>query len=202
MSLWIQEEISLYPQESSQIGHACADYSWDDRLLPPSSEKFPICTPSHWLIYSRKRKVQELHYLLSHSPNKESVVFHCKKLLLLQLSFGNHNLTYLFGALHCTPYLENPTTLLSDICSNFPFGHTKSKAWFHLTRAESQAAMMVSLPQGFDIGLFENSAILMLWLTQLAGRPIDIIPWCLKNNHSPWVFRVTHPKSYPLWSLF
>jgi hypothetical protein len=38
---------------------------------------------------------------------------------------------------------------------NFPFGHTKSEAWFHLTRAESQAAIMVSVPQGFDIGLFE-----------------------------------------------
>jgi hypothetical protein len=31
-------------------------YSWDDRLLPPSSWKFPICKTSHWLIYSRTRK--------------------------------------------------------------------------------------------------------------------------------------------------
>jgi hypothetical protein len=53
MSSWIQEEFSLFPQESSRIGHACADYSWDDRLLPPSSWKFSICTISHWLIYSR-----------------------------------------------------------------------------------------------------------------------------------------------------
>jgi hypothetical protein len=34
--------------------------------------------------------------------------------------------------------------------------------------------MMVCVPQGFDIGLCENPAMLMLWLTQLAGRPIAI----------------------------
>jgi hypothetical protein len=44
------------------------------------------------------------------------------------------------------------------------------------TRAESQAAMIVGVPQGFDIGLFENPAMLMLWLTQLVGRPIDMLP--------------------------
>jgi hypothetical protein len=82
-------------------------YSWDDRLMPPSSWKFLICTTSHWLIYSRTRKIQDLHYLLSCSPIKDLVVFHCNKLLLLQLSFGNRNLTYLFGALHCSPYLES-----------------------------------------------------------------------------------------------
>jgi hypothetical protein len=53
------------------------------------------------------------------------------------------------------------------------------------TRAESQAAMMVGVPQGFDIGLFENLAMLMLGLTSLAGRPTDILPCFLKNNHSP-----------------
>jgi hypothetical protein len=90
---------------------------------------------------------------------------------------------------------------LSDIYSNLPFGHTKSEAWFHLTKAESQAAMIVSDPQGFDIGLCENPTMLMLWLTQLAGRPIAIIPWFLKNNHSPWGFCVTYSRSYPLWSL-
>jgi hypothetical protein len=46
----------------------------------------------------KKKKVQDLHYLLSCSPNKDSVVFPCNKLLLVQLSFGNRNLTYLFGA--------------------------------------------------------------------------------------------------------
>jgi hypothetical protein len=56
MSPWIWEEFSLFPRESSWIGHACADYSWDDRLLPPFQWKVPICTPSHWLIYSRTRK--------------------------------------------------------------------------------------------------------------------------------------------------
>jgi hypothetical protein len=94
----------------------------------------------------KNEKVQELHYLLSRSPNKDSVV-HCKKLLLVQLSLGNRNLTYLFGALHCSPYLENPTTVLSNIRRNFPFGHTKSAVCFPLTRAESQAAMMVGGPQ-------------------------------------------------------
>jgi hypothetical protein len=44
---------------------------------------------------------------------------------------------------------------LFDICWNFPLGHTKSEVWLHLTRAESQAAMMVSVPQGFYIGHFE-----------------------------------------------
>jgi hypothetical protein len=44
---------------------------------------------------------------------------------------------------------------LSDIYQNYLFRHTKSKVWFHLTRAESQATMMVSVPQGFDIGLVE-----------------------------------------------
>jgi hypothetical protein len=47
---------------------------------------------------------------------------------------------------------------LSDVHWNFPFRHTESEVWFHLTRAESQATMIVSVPQGFDIGLFVNSA--------------------------------------------
>jgi hypothetical protein len=107
-----------------------------------------------WFIQERE-KFQDLHYLLSRSPNKDLVVFHCNKLLLVQLSFGNRNLTYIFGALHCSLYLENPTTLPSDIRQNYLFIHTKSAVWFHLTRAESQAAMMVGIPEGFDTGLFE-----------------------------------------------
>jgi hypothetical protein len=63
-----------------------------------------------WFIQERE-KVQDLHHLLSHSPNKDSVVFHCKKLLLLQLSFSNHNPAYLFGVLRCSQYIENLTTL-------------------------------------------------------------------------------------------
>jgi hypothetical protein len=54
---------------------------------------------THYFDYKRE-KVQELHYLLSRPPNKDSVVFHCKKLLLLQLSFANRNPAYIFGALH------------------------------------------------------------------------------------------------------
>jgi hypothetical protein len=38
----------------------------------------------------------------------------------------------------------------------------------------------------------------MLWLTQLARRPFDILPWFLKNNHSPWGFHVTYSRSYPI----
>jgi hypothetical protein len=87
---------------------------------------------------------------------------------------------------------------LPGIHQNYLFRHTKSVVWFHLTRAESQAAMMVGILQGFDIGLFENSAMLMLWLTQLAGRPIDILPWFLKNNHSPWEFLCGLFKKLPL----
>jgi hypothetical protein len=63
-----------------------------------------------WFIQERE-KVQELHYLLSCSPNKDSVVFHCNKLMLVQLSFTNRNPAYIFGALQCSHYLENPTTL-------------------------------------------------------------------------------------------
>jgi hypothetical protein len=111
MSPWIQVEFTLFPQKSLQIGHACADYSWDDWLLPPSSWKFSICTTSHWLIYSRTRKSPRPSLSSFISPNKDSVVFHCNKLLLVQLSFGKRNLTYLFGALQCSPYLENSTTL-------------------------------------------------------------------------------------------
>jgi hypothetical protein len=61
---------------------------------------------TNWFI-QKWEKIQELHYLLSCSPIKDSVVFHRNKLLLVQLSFGNRNLTYLFGAWHCSPYLEN-----------------------------------------------------------------------------------------------
>jgi hypothetical protein len=166
------------------------------------NEKVPPCILSHWLIHSTKRRTSRtsLSYLIF--LIKDSVVFHCNKLQLVQLSFGNRSLTYLFGTLHCSPYLENPTTLISDIYANYLFGHTESVVWFHLTRAKSQAEMMVCVPQGFDIGLCENPAMLMLWLTQLAGRPIAIIPWCLKNNHSPWGFCVAYSRSCPLWSLF
>jgi hypothetical protein len=49
------------------------------------------------LFIREREKVQDLHYLLSRSSIKDSVLSHCKKLLVLQLSFGNHNLTYVFG---------------------------------------------------------------------------------------------------------
>jgi hypothetical protein len=61
---------------------------------------------------------------------------------------GNHNLTYLFGALHCSPYLENLAMLSRWHPLKLFIWNTKSKVWFHLTRAESQAAMMVGVPQG------------------------------------------------------
>jgi hypothetical protein len=75
--------IFLVSSESSRIGHACADYSWDVRLLPPSSWKFLICTTSHWLIYSRMRKSPRPSLSYFMFPNKISVVFHCNKLLLV-----------------------------------------------------------------------------------------------------------------------
>jgi hypothetical protein len=37
-----------------------------------------------------------------------------------------------------------------------------------------------------DIGLFEIRHCCFFWLTRLVGRPFSILPWCLKNNHSPW----------------
>jgi hypothetical protein len=39
-------------------------------------------------------------------------------------------------------------TYLPVIRWNFPLGNMKSEVWFYLTRAESQAAMMVCVPQG------------------------------------------------------
>jgi hypothetical protein len=55
------------------------------------------------------------------------------------------------------------------------FGHVESELLLHLTESESQADMMVGVLKGVDIGLFVSLARLMLWLTQLAGRPIAII---------------------------
>ena len=49
--------------------------------------------------------------------------------------------------------------------AQFLFGHAESEVSFHLTRAESQAATMVGVYQGFDIGLFVNPVKLMWWLT-------------------------------------
>jgi hypothetical protein len=111
MSPWIQEEFTLFPRKSSQIGHACADILEMTGFCLHLLENFLYAQQAtDWFIQERE-KVQELHYLLSRSPNKDELVFHCKKLLLMQWSFGNCNLTYIFGTLHCSPYLENPTTL-------------------------------------------------------------------------------------------
>ena len=41
------------------------------------------------------------------------------------------------------------------------FGHAESEVSFHVTKPESQAAMMVDVPQAYDLGLFENPARLM-----------------------------------------
>ena len=60
--------------------------------------------------------------------------------------------------------------------ANFLFRHAESEVSLHLTKSESQAEMMVGVPQGVDIGLFVNPARLMLWLTHLAERPIPIFP--------------------------
>ena len=43
--------------------------------------------------------------------------------------------------------------------AHYLFGHAESEVSFHLTRAESQAATMVGVHQGFDIGLFESGKI-------------------------------------------
>jgi hypothetical protein len=56
MSLWIWVELFLFPRESSQVSQARAKYSWDGRFSPPFHWKVILCTPSHWLICSRKRK--------------------------------------------------------------------------------------------------------------------------------------------------
>jgi hypothetical protein len=62
------------------------------------NEKFLYAHQATDLFIQEREKVQDLHYLLSRSPNMDPVVFHCNMLLLVQLSFGKRNLTYLFGA--------------------------------------------------------------------------------------------------------
>jgi hypothetical protein len=49
-----------------------------------------------WFIQERE-KVQELHYLLSRSANKDSVLSHCKKLLVLQCLLAITILPIFFG---------------------------------------------------------------------------------------------------------
>jgi hypothetical protein len=138
MSPWIQEEFTLFPRESSRIGHACADYSWDDRLLPRSSWKFPICTLSHWLIYSRKRKIPRTSISSFMFPSKDLLVFHCNKLLLLQIIFWQSQSYLSFqSSTLVVDILRIQQHYLFDICWNFPFGNTKSAVCFPLTRAES-----------------------------------------------------------------
>jgi hypothetical protein len=110
MSPWNREYFSLFPQESSQIGHACAKYSWDGSLFPPSSWKFPICTTSHWLIYSRTKK--------SPRPSLSSFTFSQQGLGCVSMQEAPagaiifwQSQSCLFGALHYSPYLENLATL-------------------------------------------------------------------------------------------
>jgi hypothetical protein len=155
MSPWNQEELSLSPSKSSRIDHACADYSWDGSLLPPFSWRISLCTPSHWLIYSRTRK--------SPRPSLSSFTFFHQGLSSISLQeapgvaivFWQSQSYLSFWSLTCSPYLENKQCYPDGIHCNFLFRNTKFEVWFHLTRAESQAVMMVGVPQGFDIGLFE-----------------------------------------------
>jgi hypothetical protein len=153
-------------------------------------------------LLKKEKNIQELHYLLGCFPTRTRLCFiatsscwcNCLLAIAILLIFLE-----LYTVVHILRFQQH---YLTDICWNYLFRHTKYEVWFHQTRAESQAATMVGVPQVFDIGLCENPAMLMLWLIQLSGRLIAIIPWFLKNNHSPWGFRVTNPKSYPLWSLY
>jgi hypothetical protein len=200
MSPWTEEEFSYFLRNHPKLVLHVRSIFLDGSLLPPSSWNFSICTTSHWLIYWRKKKIQELHYLWCF-PTRTRLCFiaisycwcDCLLAIVILLIFLE-----LYTVVHILRIQQH---YLTDIYWNYLFRHTKYEVWFHQTRAESQAAAMVGVPQDFDIGLCENPAMLMLLLTQLSGRPIAIIPWFLKNNHSPWGFCVTHPKSYPLWSL-
>jgi hypothetical protein len=76
----------------SKIAHVCADILEMTGCCLHLLENFLYAhQATDWFIQERE-KVQGLHYLLSRSTNKDSVVFHCNKLLLVQLSFGNCNL--------------------------------------------------------------------------------------------------------------
>ena len=61
---------------------------------------------------------------------------------------------------------------------------SKSEVLYHLTRVESQATTMVGDPQGYICRSSVILARLMMWLTQLAGRPNSVLPWINKYNHS------------------
>jgi hypothetical protein len=111
MSPWIQEEFSLFPRNHLElVMHVRIILEMSGCCLHPLENLLYAHQATDWFIQERE-KVQDLHYLLSRSPIKDLVVFHCNKLLLVQLCFGNRGLTYLFGALHFSPYLENLATL-------------------------------------------------------------------------------------------
>jgi hypothetical protein len=146
MSPWIQEEFSLFLRKSSKIGHACAKYSWDGSLLSPFQWRVFLCTPSHWLIYSRKKNSKTFTIFFHVLPTRTRLCFitisswccNCLLAITILLIFLD-----LYTIVHI---LRIQQTYLSDIRWNFPFGHTRSAVWFHLTRPESQAAMMVGVP--------------------------------------------------------
>jgi hypothetical protein len=99
----------------------------------------------------------------------------------VQLSFGNHNLTYLLELdivaisweFSSAVPMASVETIYSDIPS-LQYGsispelNLKQQWWLMFLKDWHRSLW--------------NSVRLMLWLTQLSGRPIAIIPWCLKNK--------------------
>ena len=88
------EKSMLPPLESSQVIHAWAKYT----LVCETSYLHSICvpsTPSHWLIYSRRRSsfIRANHMTYARTslsammvPNQNSVVFYCKTTMWSWLS--------------------------------------------------------------------------------------------------------------------
>jgi hypothetical protein len=202
MSPWIREEFSLSPGKSSRIGHAGADILEMVACYLHFNEKFLYAHQATDWCFSRKR--------ITSSTSLSSFTFSQQGLGCVSLQeapavaivfWQSQSYLYFWSLTQLTHILRIQQHYLPDIHQNYLFRHTKSTVWFHLSRAESQAAMMVGVPQGFHIGLLVTPTRLILWLTHLTGRPIAIIPWFLKNNHSPWGFCVTYSRSCPLWSL-
>jgi hypothetical protein len=94
----------------------CQCFQRYGRLLPPFAGKVPLCTQSHWLICSRKRRsLIALISCLMYPPGLNCVTL--QEVHVHAIAFGsrNHmvlrNLAQSFGAWHCSLYLENLAAL-------------------------------------------------------------------------------------------
>jgi hypothetical protein len=202
MSPWNQEEFSLSPSKSSWIGHACAEYSWDGRLLPPFQWKLPMHNKPLTDLFKNEKKKSKTFTIFFHVlPSRTWLYFIarsswcCNCLLAIEIL-----LIFLEFYIVAISWESSNAIPMASI-ETFPFRHTKTEVWFHLTRAESQAPMMVSVPQGFDIGLFE---IRQGWCCGWHNLPEGLIRSSLDFSwtttlHEDFMWLIL---KVTLWSLF